>query len=214
MPTNRSLPAAVAVALAVLTGVGAGLPRAGGGGGAVAPRTGDAGATGVVEVTVVVDGLACPFCAYALEKNLRRLRGVSGVRIDVDAGLATLGADAAARPCVRAVADAVREAGFTPGRITLLVAGRVERAGTGLAIVDGAGGVVATIEDSTAMVQAGDVGRFTGELVAAATGRGEAPPAGGAAVSDVSTGGDCRTEGGAWRAPVLRSVRPVPEGAR
>ena len=32
--------------------------------------------SGVEEVTVQVDGLSCPFCAYNIEKRVRRLKGV------------------------------------------------------------------------------------------------------------------------------------------
>jgi mercuric ion binding protein len=33
-----------------------------------------------------VDGLACPFCAYGIEKELLKTDGVENVRIDIDAG--------------------------------------------------------------------------------------------------------------------------------
>lgn len=33
-----------------------------------------------------VDGLACPFCAYGIEKQLRRIEGVQDVQVDIKAG--------------------------------------------------------------------------------------------------------------------------------
>lgn len=33
-----------------------------------------------------VDGLACPFCAYGIEKQIRRIEGVQAVDVDVKAG--------------------------------------------------------------------------------------------------------------------------------
>lgn len=36
--------------------------------------------------TLQVDGLACPFCAYGIEKQLRRIEGVQAVDVDVPAG--------------------------------------------------------------------------------------------------------------------------------
>ena len=36
--------------------------------------------SGVEEVTVQVDGLSCPFCAYNIEKRVRRLEGLPRAR--------------------------------------------------------------------------------------------------------------------------------------
>jgi len=36
--------------------------------------------------TVMVDGLGCPFCAYGLEKKFKELKGVKGVKIDMETG--------------------------------------------------------------------------------------------------------------------------------
>ena len=41
-------------------------------------------------VKVEVKGLACPFCAYGLEKKLKDLDGVETIKIDVEQGLAYL----------------------------------------------------------------------------------------------------------------------------
>ncbi len=37
-----------------------------------------------------VDGLACPFCAYGIEKQLGRIDGVETIDIDIGAGAITL----------------------------------------------------------------------------------------------------------------------------
>jgi len=34
-----------------------------------------------------VDGLACPFCAYGIEKKLKAIKGTSKIDIDLDKGL-------------------------------------------------------------------------------------------------------------------------------
>lgn len=34
-----------------------------------------------------VDGLACPFCAYGIEKKLKAIEGTSGISVDLDKGL-------------------------------------------------------------------------------------------------------------------------------
>lgn len=37
-----------------------------------------------------VDGLACPFCAYGIEKKLNAVDGVSNINIDLDKGLVSV----------------------------------------------------------------------------------------------------------------------------
>jgi copper chaperone CopZ len=34
-----------------------------------------------------IDGLACPFCAYGIEKSLSRLQGVEQVETDIQTGI-------------------------------------------------------------------------------------------------------------------------------
>ncbi len=60
-----------------------------------------------------VDGLACPFCAYGVEKKVGGLDGVEKVDIDIDEGLVAVTlADGAALDEATA-SRAVDEAGFT-----------------------------------------------------------------------------------------------------
>ena len=44
----------------------------------------------VEEATVKVDGLSCPFCAYGLEKKLKKVEGVEKLEIKVDQGVAKI----------------------------------------------------------------------------------------------------------------------------
>ena len=37
-----------------------------------------------------VDGLACPFCAYGIEKKLKAIEGSSDISVDLDKGLVIL----------------------------------------------------------------------------------------------------------------------------
>ena len=37
-----------------------------------------------------VDGLACPFCAYGIEKKLKAIEGTSGINIDLNKGLVSV----------------------------------------------------------------------------------------------------------------------------
>lgn len=62
---------------------------------------------------LVVDGLACPFCAYGIEKHLRRVEGVQNVDVDVAGGrvLVTVAEGGTlAEPQAR---KAIEDAGFT-----------------------------------------------------------------------------------------------------
>ncbi len=45
---------------------------------------------GMLEVSVQVDGLSCPFCAYGLEKKLRKVENVARIEIRVDEGRAVV----------------------------------------------------------------------------------------------------------------------------
>ncbi len=39
-----------------------------------------------------VDGLACPFCAYGIEKKFKKIDGISNIKIDLDKGLVSVDA--------------------------------------------------------------------------------------------------------------------------
>ena len=40
-----------------------------------------------------VDGLACPFCAYGIEKKFKAMKGVEKIDVDLDKGLVTVDTD-------------------------------------------------------------------------------------------------------------------------
>jgi len=62
---------------------------------------------------LLVDGLACPFCAYGIEKELTQTEGLESIDIDINAGTVTVTmADGAI--FTEAQADQiVKDAGFT-----------------------------------------------------------------------------------------------------
>lgn len=66
---------------------------------------------------ITVQGMACPFCAYGLEKRLRAVPGVAAVQVDLAASKATVEITPGAEVSEEALQRAVREAGFTPRRI-------------------------------------------------------------------------------------------------
>jgi len=40
--------------------------------------------------SIRVDGLACPYCAYGIEKKLNQLKGVKFINMDLDKGVVTV----------------------------------------------------------------------------------------------------------------------------
>jgi len=69
---------------------------------------------GITEVTIRVDGLSCPFCAYSLEKYLKAIPGTQEPVINVKEGLVTLKPAAEEPVHFAALRAAVKKAGFTP----------------------------------------------------------------------------------------------------
>jgi len=72
---------------------------------------------------LAVDGLACPFCAYGLEKHLRGLPAVGSLEIRLKEGEVLLTAKPGASLSLAAVRQAVVDAGFTWGDGTVTATG-------------------------------------------------------------------------------------------
>ncbi len=62
-----------------------------------------------------VDGLACPFCAYGIEKELKRTDGVESIKIDINAGIVTVTMAEGATMTEARASRIVKDAGFTLG---------------------------------------------------------------------------------------------------
>ncbi|WP_323844332.1 heavy-metal-associated domain-containing protein [Microbulbifer magnicolonia] len=60
-----------------------------------------------------VDGLACPFCAYGIEKKLRVIDGVAQVRVDIANSLVRVTMREGATLSEARARRAVEQAGFT-----------------------------------------------------------------------------------------------------
>ncbi|MBI2311453.1 MAG: heavy-metal-associated domain-containing protein [Betaproteobacteria bacterium] len=60
-----------------------------------------------------VDGLACPFCAYGIEKKLGAVKGVERIEVDIGAGTVTVTMAEGATLDEAAAGKAVKEAGFS-----------------------------------------------------------------------------------------------------
>lgn len=94
--------------------------------------------TGVAEVTravVSVDGMSCPFCAFGVEKKLNTVDGTSEVTVDMKGGTATLVAKDGKSLEIGQIGQAVRTAGFTPGRLRITAIGVVKQENENLLLV-------------------------------------------------------------------------------
>jgi len=60
-----------------------------------------------------VDGMSCPFCAYGLEKKLRKMKDVESVTLDLNEGEAVVIAKAGTIINEKSLRKAVHDAGFT-----------------------------------------------------------------------------------------------------
>ncbi len=49
-------------------------------------------ATAGTNYNIRVDGLACPFCAYGIEKKFKKMDGISNIKVDLDNGLVSVDA--------------------------------------------------------------------------------------------------------------------------
>ena len=62
---------------------------------------------------VQVDGLGCPFCAYGLEKKIKKLKGIKKLSIDMEEGLMTFNYPNEKALALAEIEKLVDEAGYT-----------------------------------------------------------------------------------------------------
>ncbi len=66
-----------------------------------------------VEYQMRVDGLACPYCAYGVEKKLKAIDGVEKVQVDLDKGLVTVDVKDGTELTEPQMQQLFQDAGFT-----------------------------------------------------------------------------------------------------
>ena len=77
------------------------------------------------KVTIRVDGLTCPFCAYGLEKRVKKISAVKKSIIDIKKGTMELLPKKGQHIDLDDVREAVKKGGFTPREIHVALAGRL-----------------------------------------------------------------------------------------
>lgn len=85
----------------------------------------------VSALTVAVDGMACPFCAFGVEKKLKTVKGMESVAVDMKTGTASLTAGPAESIHFQEVPKAIKEAGFTAGVMKITISGTINKESDG-----------------------------------------------------------------------------------
>jgi mercuric ion binding protein len=65
------------------------------------------------EYRMRVDGLACPYCAYGIEKKLKAIDGVEKIDVNLDAGLVIVEVDEGVTLTGSQMKTLFQDAGFT-----------------------------------------------------------------------------------------------------
>jgi len=66
-----------------------------------------------------VKGLACPFCTYNVERQLRKVTGVKSVAVTLETGQVTVTLSKEQPPSEQQLRHAVEESGFTVDRVEM-----------------------------------------------------------------------------------------------
>lgn len=70
-----------------------------------------------IYIKLEVDGLSCPFCAYGLEKKLKKIPGATDIYINIKEGFSTIKTPVESKPSEEKLIEVVKEAGFSPRSI-------------------------------------------------------------------------------------------------
>ena len=65
-----------------------------------------------------VDGLACPYCAYGIEKKLHKIKGVEKIDVDLDRGLVIVDVSNGVKLSDEQMTRLFNDAGFTYRNMT------------------------------------------------------------------------------------------------
>lgn len=85
---------------------------------AMAAETPSASAKSAANAYVVrVDGLACPYCAYGIEKQFSGMPGVTGTQVDLGKGVVVVHVKPGTRFTTQQIKHTVSDAGFTLKRV-------------------------------------------------------------------------------------------------
>ena len=70
-----------------------------------------------VFIKIEIKGLACPYCAYGMEKALKKVAGIDKVDIELKTGLAYMSTPIAQKPTAESLEKIIVDGGFSVGDI-------------------------------------------------------------------------------------------------
>ncbi len=70
-----------------------------------------------IYMKIEIKGLACPYCAYGMEKELKKVSGVDHVDIELKTGLAYISTPIEQKPSAESLQKIITDSGFTPGEV-------------------------------------------------------------------------------------------------
>lgn len=70
-----------------------------------------------IYIKIEIKGLACPYCAFGMEKAFRKISGIKNVDIELKEGLAYIDTPVEQKPTKKELRKIIIDAGFTPGEI-------------------------------------------------------------------------------------------------
>jgi copper chaperone CopZ len=71
----------------------------------------------LIYVKIEIKGMACPYCAFGMEKEFKKVSGVENVEIVLKAGLAYITTPIEQKPTKKSIEKIITDAGFTVGKI-------------------------------------------------------------------------------------------------
>ncbi len=70
-----------------------------------------------IYVKIEIKGMACPYCAFGMEKELKKVAGVDNVEIELKKGLAYISTPISQKPTKKSLEKIIANASFTVGKI-------------------------------------------------------------------------------------------------
>ena len=70
-----------------------------------------------IYVKLEIKGMACPYCAFGMEKELRKVAGADNIEIELKKGLAYISTSISQKPTKESLEKIITDAGFTVGII-------------------------------------------------------------------------------------------------
>ncbi|MBI4180046.1 heavy-metal-associated domain-containing protein [bacterium] len=116
-------------------------------------------------VRMNINGLACPFCLYGIQKQLKKLKGVADLEASFEKSEATLWIRPASSTTIWDLSEAVRKAGFTAVSFHLTDVGRVRREEEGWIFISMTNGEQFNLESDSVSRQTDEMTRIGAEFV-------------------------------------------------